>query len=212
MMDFNLSEDCLNTISTFEEKVLAPLRVSTRRDFNIDKLSQMVGWAKSLDNLMTKLDPNQPRQVDRLFMALIDNIRLSHETLEPFLTLFFDSPKKLSDMKLCLCQREKMRKLLLLNFNVAKRHPVLRDFIRSDREPPQQQRNHLKCQTKVELYCTVIADVLPGLCSTNEQVKVLKEIMDLPVFDQGSAQRTLLATVSQLDNGQCIVEQLYENT
>jgi hypothetical protein len=41
--------------------------------------------------------------------------------------------------------------------------------------PPQQQLNHLKCQTKVEIYYTVISDVLPNDWPMSAQPKIAKK-------------------------------------
>ena len=125
-------DDPLKLITDFEAKVLAPMRVALAKDISVEKLSKALGWARSIENLTSRLDPTLMKQSDRLLLALIDNPRLSMETLNQFLPVFFESQRTINNAKICLGQREEFRKILFSQLKVSKQNAGLKELFRSD--------------------------------------------------------------------------------
>ena len=184
--------DCdgsLENLVLFEDRILAPLRVATSNEIPVEKMSQFVGWAKALDNLTEKMDPNfDIMQIERLFMALLDNPRLSRDDLMPFLPLFFEREKCLNNMKICIAVREDLRKALISELKCDK---ILREFLKSDRgDFPGIEYD------SVQLYSVVLSDVLPSFEDKDEIAKFMVDILQKDEFRDASSQRTLLSTIT----------------
>ena len=134
-MDFSVYDEPVQMVANFEDKVLSGLRVAAVKDVHSKKIKKYVEWAKLMDKLIGQIDSVSAtmKQVDRLFLALIDNPRLGKEVILPFLPLIYDTEKLVNNAKLCLEQREDVRRDLLLNFPEACKTEGLRELLKSDR-------------------------------------------------------------------------------
>ena len=83
-------DEPLEMIAKFEDKCLKPLRVAKCKDINMKKMTEVVDWAKLVDKLSSRMDSTFMKQTDRLFLALIDNPRLTSETLLKYVPLCAD--------------------------------------------------------------------------------------------------------------------------
>ena len=132
-MEESQFDEPLEMIAKFEDKCLKPLRVCKCKDINMTKMVEIVNWAKLIDKLSSRMDTTFMKQTDRLFLALIDNPRLQSQTLFQFVPLLYETEKLVSKARLCLDQRDQIRKVLLQDFSVTKTNTILREFLRSDR-------------------------------------------------------------------------------
>lgn len=127
--EYHLDEP-LEMIRKFQDQILTPLRVAGFKDLNSRKMKECIDWAKLVDKLTARLSPDDMNQTERLFLALIDNPRLPAHTISNYIALIFEAEKQANNAKICLEEREEVRKFLLMNFSEAKKNRVLKEFIR----------------------------------------------------------------------------------
>ena len=136
------------------------------------------------------------------FSALIDNPRLSNETLLKYVSLLYETDKLLSKAKLCIEQRNQIRKTLLLDFSVSKKSQPLREFLRSDRG------EHNEALDKSDIQLLLFKESFKLQNSETEKVNIVLEFMNSDDFKSKEELSKLLNIVKEEDEK--LLDKIYE--
>jgi hypothetical protein len=195
-------DEPLEMIAKFEDKCLKPLRVAKCKDINMKKITEVVDWAKLVDKLSSRMDSTFMKQTDRLFLALIDNPRLTFETLLKYVPLLYETEKLLNKAKICIEQRDQIRKTLLLDFSVTKSNQFLREFLRSDRG------EYADITEKIDIKLIILQETLKTLKYQDQKVKIILEFMNSDDFQTKEELTKVLSVVK--DEDPILLEKIYE--
>ena len=135
-------------------------------------------------------------------LALIDNPRLPNETLLKYVSLLYETDKLLSKAKLCIEQRNQIRKTLLLDFSVSKKNHPLQEFLRSDRG------EHNEAQDKSDIQIILFKETLKLQNSKAEKINTVLEFMKSDDFKSKEDLSKLLHIVQEEDIK--LLDKIYE--
>ena len=172
-------ENHLKCFITFQEEILAPLRVAKK--ISQDDIINALRWALQVNLLASYLDPNDPNcenQVDNLFFTLLDNARLSEKAILEVITVFKETKGDIEPLKKCLERREIFKKHLF-EMNILKDQSsngfpqikILKEFIRSNRG------DNSGCVDNKDILMEISKDVINSKLTI--QIKVVNDTFKL---------------------------------
>ena len=174
-MDLSTLDEPLEMIMKFEDQVLAPLRVMSLKDLGHgEKISKSVDWPKLIDKLAGRFQgSNDLRQIDRVFLALLDNPRLSKEVIYKYLPEIYGSEKVINNAKLCLEQRDEVKSELFSpsKLSVIKSSKALKELLRSDRGEISNE------DTDLDIQIVLLVENLKYVQDRDEKERILKEFL-----------------------------------
>ena len=190
-------ENHLKCFITFQEEILAPLRVAKK--ISQDDIINALRWALQVNLLASYLDPNDPNcenQVDNLFFTLLDNARLSEKAILEVITVFKETKGDIEPLKKCLERREIFKKHLfemyILKDQSSNGFPqikILKEFIRSNRG----------CVDSKDTLLEISKDVINSNLAIQIKVDAICHIFKKKEFNDKVSQRFFLEMVQNND-------------
>ena len=202
-MNLNLDDidDHLKSFKDFEELILAPLRVT--KNISVNDIAKCLGWAISLERINQEIDPSGDKLINRLFIALLDNPRLSEASIHKFIPLFKETDEEKIKMEFCLKSREELKDSLF-DLSVVLKSKNIKELIRSNRG------DFKECFNKKDVMIELFKDLLESNNVTfNEKVNTLTKMLKKKELNDTSSQRQLLHLVKIHDP--TILEKIYES-
>ena len=136
-----------------------------------------------------------------LLHKIAPNYKFSNKNVL-FWTLVYETEKLVNKAKICIEQRDQIRKTLLLDFSVTKSNPFLREFLRSDRG------EYADITEKIDIKLVILQETLKTLKYQDQKVEIILEFMNSDDFQTKEELTKVLSVVK--DEDPTLLEKIYD--